>query len=146
MAIMISRRSFLGMAGLAGAVLLSGCAGGTGSSSSSGSASSTGSSASTSALVVGTLATEDILPLWVAESEGLFGKAGLDVSIVPFQSATELISGVSSGEVDLAMTDIMVTARKIPASILIIVPYVPLSPRTEVIMPHTIPAAVTEKI
>lgn len=59
---------------------------------------------------MGTLATEDILPLWVAEAEGLFEKAGQEVSIVPFQSATELIAGVASGEVDLAMTDIMVTA------------------------------------
>lgn len=61
-------------------------------------------------IVVGTLATEDILPFWVAEDEGLFADAGLDVQIQVFQSATELIAGVTSGEVDLAMTDPMVTA------------------------------------
>ena len=61
-------------------------------------------------LTVGTLATEDILPLWVAQAEGLYADYGLNVEVVPFQSATELISGISSGEVDLAMTDIMVTA------------------------------------
>lgn len=61
-------------------------------------------------VVIGTLATEDILPMWVAEEEGLFKEAGLDVEIHIFQSATELIAGVVSGEVDLAMTDPMVSA------------------------------------
>ena len=60
--------------------------------------------------VIGTLATEDILPMWVAEEEGLFKDAGLNVEIHIFQSATELIAGVVSGEVDLAMTDPMVSA------------------------------------
>ena len=50
------------------------------------------------------------MPFWVAQDEGLFAESGLDVEIVPFQSATELIAGVASGEVDLAMTDIMVAA------------------------------------
>lgn len=68
-------------------------------------------------LTVGTLATEDILPLWVAQTEGLLQKHDLDVQIVPFQSATELISGVSSGEVDLAMTDIMVTASMVASGV-----------------------------
>ena len=61
-------------------------------------------------VVVGTLATEDILPFWVAESEGLFEKAGVDASIQTFQSATELIAAVNAGEVQMAMTDPMVTA------------------------------------
>ena len=59
---------------------------------------------------IGTLATEDILPMWVADKEGLFDEAGLDVEVVPFQSATELIAGVTSGDVQMAMTDPMVTA------------------------------------
>ena len=59
---------------------------------------------------IGTLATEDILPMWVAAEEGLFADAGLDVEVVPFQSATELIAGVTSGDVQMAMTDPMVTA------------------------------------
>ena len=63
------------------------------------------------------MATEDILPLWVAQTEGLLQKHDLDVQIVPFQSATELISGVSSGEVDLAMTDIMVTASMVASGV-----------------------------
>ena len=111
MAIMVNRRAFLSMTGLAGMALLCGCSGGASSSASSSTASGSASEGSKGAtLTIGTLATEDLLPLWVAESEGMFADAGLDVEIVPFQSATELISGVSSGEVDMAMTDIMVTA------------------------------------
>ena len=68
-------------------------------------------------LVVGTLATEDILPLWVAQKEGLFDEAGTGVEIVPFQSATELIAGVASGEVNMAMTDIMVTASMVASGV-----------------------------
>ena len=107
--------------GLAGMALLSAC--GNSGSNTGGSGSATSGSAAPTAsqsgaqpgaaegpVTVGTLATEDLLPLWVAQAEGLFDDKGLTVSIVPFQSATELISGVSSGEVNLAMTDIMVTA------------------------------------
>lgn len=101
----ISRRAFVVGSAAAGIVLLAGCSGSSGSSKAEGS-----SAAGTMSLTVGTLATEDILPLWVAAEEGLFEKAGLSVEIVTFQSATELIAGVSSGEVNLAMTDIMVTA------------------------------------
>lgn len=61
-------------------------------------------------VVVGSLATEDILPLWVAEAGGLFAKHGVNAEIAIFQSATELIAGVASGQVDMAMTDIMVSA------------------------------------
>ena len=61
-------------------------------------------------VTIGTLATEDILPFWVAESENLFEQAGITVHIQVFQSATELIAGVVAGEVDLAMTDPMVAA------------------------------------
>ncbi|MBR2522791.1 MAG: ABC transporter substrate-binding protein [Coriobacteriales bacterium] len=59
---------------------------------------------------IGTLATEDILPMWVAEERGLFEAAGIDAEIIVFQSATELIAAVSAGEVDYAMTDPMVAA------------------------------------
>ncbi len=80
-------------------------------SSSALSSSSTKSEKQSSVTIkVGTLATEDILPLWVAQSEKFFADTGIDLQIVKFQSATELISGVSSKEVDLAMTDIMVSA------------------------------------
>ena len=126
MAHYMGRRSFVAASGLAGMALLGACSGngngnasGTGTTGSSSAASSaTQSTAQASAaagstaaaITVGTLATEDLLPLWVAQAEGLFDDLGLAVDIVPFQSATELISGVASGEVNLAMTDIMVTA------------------------------------
>ena len=70
-----------------------------------------GSTVEPQPVTIGTLATEDILPLWVAEQEGLFQEAGLpEATIQVFQSATELIAAVSAGEVDMAMTDPMVTA------------------------------------
>lgn len=103
------------------AFALAGCGNGSGGQTGDGGASANepadagqpaGDAATTGkpSFTIGTLATEDILPLWVAQAEGLFDQAGLDVDIVTFQSATELIAGVTSGEVDLAMTDIMVTA------------------------------------
>lgn len=130
----VSRRAFVAGTAVAGLALLAGCSGSNGGVASSGSAASAGSassdqsgsanggspsepssstsvlSGSTPHIAVGTLATEDILPFWVARDEGLFADEGLDVDIVQFQSATELIAGVGSGEVDLAMTDIMVAA------------------------------------
>lgn len=84
---------------------LAGC----GSSSSSNSSNSA-VSGSAAKVKIGTLATEDILPMWVAESEGIFAECGVDASVEVFQSATELIAAVTSGSVDYAMTDPMVTA------------------------------------
>ena len=46
-------------------------------------------------VVVGTLATEDILPFWAAEADGaLDGRLQVQV----FQSATELIAAITAGE------------------------------------------------
>ncbi|MGN0073137.1 MAG: ABC transporter substrate-binding protein [Coriobacteriales bacterium] len=87
---------------MAAALGLAGCGN---SSSSSG-----GSQQPAEKVVIGTLATEDILPFWVAEDQGLFQEAGVDASIQTFQSATELIAAVSAGEVQMAMTDPMVSA------------------------------------
>ena len=105
----INRRAFLGVSGMFGLALLSACSNGSSASSSS-NMSSQAADSGQNAVSIGTLATEDLLPFWVAESKGLFDESGLTVNIVPFQSATELISGISSGEVELAMTDIMVAA------------------------------------
>ena len=116
----MSRRAFLSTGGLASLALLAGCSGGAAGSGSAASSSAAASSGSGQVmdgdgmiqerLLVGTLATEDILPLWVAQSEGLFDKANASIEVVTFQSATELIAGVASGAVNMAMTDIMVTA------------------------------------
>ena len=121
----ITRRTLLGATGLFGMAALAGCAGGNSGSASASGATASASSVSSSVpatadnmpLVVGTLATEDILPLWAAEKDGLYDQHGVKVAITPFQSATELIAGVASGEVDLAMTDIMVTASMFASDI-----------------------------
>ena len=118
MAKVLNRRNFLALGGvgaLSCLTLLSACS----SNASFGAASSVSGAAASAAdgtartIKVGTLPTEDLLPYWVAGEEGLFEAHGLNVEVVPFQAATELIAGVSSGEVDLAMTDIMVTASMV---------------------------------
>jgi NitT/TauT family transport system substrate-binding protein len=105
----LSRRSFV--AGAAAAVFGAGVAGLVGcSSDDASSAGSFSEGASAGRLCIGTLATEDILPFWVAQSEGAFEAAGVNAEVTVFQSATELIAGISSGAVQMAMTDIMVSA------------------------------------
>ena len=123
----LSRRAFLAAAGagsLAAVLGLTGCA--QGSSGSSSSASSAASAAALKSVVIGTLATEDILPMWVAESEGAFKDAGIEAGVTVFQSATELIAGVSSGSVNLAMTDPMVAASIFASGTDIQMPWVTL--------------------
>ncbi len=59
---------------------------------------------------IGVLPTEDSLPLWVAEKEGLFTKAGLDVTFVDFQAAAERDAAFTAGEIDAFMGDIIAAA------------------------------------
>jgi NitT/TauT family transport system substrate-binding protein len=59
---------------------------------------------------IGTLPTEDALPLWVAENEGLFEKAGLAVEITTFQAAQERDAAFASGAIDAYMGDIIASA------------------------------------
>lgn len=121
----MSRRAFIALGGIAGATLFVGCSGGgttAGAAASASAVDSTGFAAGAigiagTTLTVGTLATEDLLPLWVAQEEGLPKTHGIALEIIPFQSATELIAGVASGEVDLAMTDIMVSASMFASGI-----------------------------
>jgi NitT/TauT family transport system substrate-binding protein len=61
-------------------------------------------------LVVGTMVTEDFLPMWVAEQQGIFEQQGIAVKLLGFQSAQELTTALAAGEVDMAMTDPMVAA------------------------------------
>lgn len=51
--------------------------------------------------------TEDMLPAWVAEKDGLFVQAGVDVTIQTFDSAQALSAAIAAGEVDMAMVDVM---------------------------------------
>ena len=63
-------------------------------------------------VVIGTLPTEDALPLWVAEEEGLFEAAGIpSVEIVTFQSAMERDTAFAAGEIDAFMGDIIAAAQ-----------------------------------
>lgn len=66
--------------------------------------------AKTEQITIGTLPTEDFLPFWVAEAKGYYQEAGLNVKLLPFQSAQELSAALSSGSVQAAMTDIPVAA------------------------------------
>lgn len=59
---------------------------------------------------IGTLPTEDALPLWVAEDRGLFEKAGLTVEITTFQAAQERDAAFASGAIDAYMGDIIASA------------------------------------
>jgi NitT/TauT family transport system substrate-binding protein len=60
---------------------------------------------------IGTLPTEDALPLWVAEEQGLFAGTGLDVEIVTFQAAQERDAAFVAGEIDAYMGDIIAAAQ-----------------------------------
>lgn len=66
-----------------------------------------GTQQDTDSIRIGTMPTEDILPMWVAEQEGLFEKAGINAEIVVFDSAQGLSAALTAGEVDIAMTDPM---------------------------------------
>jgi len=64
------------------------------------------------AVKIGTLPTEDSLPLWVAEDMGYFATNGLtDVEIVTFQSAQERDAAFASGAIDAYMGDIIAAAN-----------------------------------
>jgi len=60
---------------------------------------------------VGTLATDDLLPLWVAQQEGFLSDAGLDVEIITFQSPMESRAAMTAGEIDALMTDMVVATQ-----------------------------------
>ncbi|MBA4371207.1 MAG: nitrate ABC transporter substrate-binding protein [Coriobacteriaceae bacterium] len=61
---------------------------------------------------IGTLPTEDALPLWVAEQQGVFAKVGLDdVEIVTFQAAQERDTAFTSGAIDAFMGDLIAAAN-----------------------------------
>ncbi|PKQ10052.1 MAG: nitrate ABC transporter substrate-binding protein [Actinobacteria bacterium HGW-Actinobacteria-9] len=61
-------------------------------------------------IVIGTLPTEDMLPLWVAQEEGLFDEAGLEITIINFQAAQERDAAFVAGEIDAFMGDIIASA------------------------------------
>ena len=85
-----------------GAMALSGC-GGPGAAGGS----AEGEASALATVRIGTMPTEDSLPLWVAEAEGLFAEQGVQAEIVTFDSAPALSAAITAGQVDMAMTDVM---------------------------------------
>lgn len=82
-------------------------------------------------VTIGTLATQDSLPLWVAEQEGYFTTEGLPkVEIVTFQSAQECQAAFTSGAVDALMTDIIVAAKLQASGTPVVIPTVMLGADT----------------
>jgi NitT/TauT family transport system substrate-binding protein len=77
-------------------------------------------------IIIGSMVTEDILPMWVAEEESIFSEYGIDATVVTFQSAQELSTAVVSGSVDIAMTDIMVSATLSAAGTPVVMEWVAL--------------------
>jgi NitT/TauT family transport system substrate-binding protein len=65
----------------------------------------------TQTIKIGTLQTDDILPLWAAVAEGIDDKHNLDLQIITFASAAEQIAAVTAGEVDAIMTDMVVPVQ-----------------------------------
>ena len=57
---------------------------------------------------IGTMATEDMLPYWLAEQDKMFTAYELKAEVITFQSAQELSTAFAAGEIDMAMTDAMV--------------------------------------
>ena len=67
-------------------------------------------SATLSPVRIGALPNEDSLPLWVAEKQGLFKKAGLAVTITTFPSAAERDAALTAGSIDAESADIIAAA------------------------------------
>ncbi len=80
---------------------------------------------------IGTLATQDSLPLWVAEEKGYFTKVGLPkVEILSFPSAVECQAAFTAGAVDALMTDLIVPANLRASGTKVVIPTVMLGADT----------------
>lgn len=64
--------------------------------------------AAASTVRVGVLSIDDSLPIFVAEQEGYFKEAGLDVKVFPFKSSSEQSQAFEAGELDIVMNDMVV--------------------------------------
>lgn len=113
-------RSWLGVIGIGVglALVLGGCAapaGSGGGPTMPGTASGTGSNPAVGAtpitIRIGTLQTDDILPLWAAADDGTAAAAGLNLDIQTFASAQDQITAVTAGQIDAIMTDMVVPVQ-----------------------------------
>lgn len=87
------------------ASMLGGCSSGPEGSEGSAPASS-GEGADAAPVRIGTMPTEDFLPMWAAEKDGFFADAGVDAELLSFDSAQALSAAIAAGEVDMAMVDV----------------------------------------
>lgn len=58
----------------------------------------------------GIMPDADSLPLMVAQAEGLFGKEGVAVELVPFTNAQERDAAIQAGRVDGSISDVLAAA------------------------------------
>ena len=61
------------------------------------------------AIRIGVLPIIDAVPFYAAEQDGLFTEAGLNVEIIPFQSALERNVAIQAGEIDAQLSDLIST-------------------------------------
>lgn len=57
---------------------------------------------------VGMLSIDDVLPLVVAQKDGLFEKHGVKVKLYPFKSSSDQSKAFEAGELDVVMNDMVV--------------------------------------
>ncbi len=69
-------------------------------------ASSPSDNADYASVRMGTMPTEDFLPMWVAQNDGFFEDADVNVEIVSFDSAQALSAAIAAGQIDMAMVDV----------------------------------------
>ena len=67
------------------------------------------STADSTTLRIGVLPIIDAIPFYAAEEDGLFEDAGLNVEIIPFQSALERNVAIQTGEIDAQLADLIST-------------------------------------
>lgn len=101
-----SMRVLVAMVALSAFLLIAGC--GSKATTTSNTSSNNTPTSTEKTIKIGTLQTDDILPLWVAQSEGIAQKAGVNLDIITFQSAQEQIAAMTAGEIDGMMTDMVV--------------------------------------
>ena len=95
-------------AALVGMLLLTGCGGGDNNSQ---------DAAQSEPLTVGLLRIDDSFPFYVAEKEGLFEKHGVNVELQNFSNARDQSTALQGGELDVLMTDPVVTALSLKGGV-----------------------------
>lgn len=67
-----------------------------------------GEKASDTTVKIGLLRIDDSTPFYVAQEEGLFEDAGLNVELISFSSSSDQSVAMEAGELDMAMNDMIV--------------------------------------